>query len=791
MKWRASAYLVLVHCLANTVLSASIESETQQEEADATILSLGHDSSAATYGSGGVSSLNESRYLQEFGVEAFECDGNDEAISEPVAKNQGDRIRICILPDATARDAGVVMNSVNSLQLLRDSVSQDVLLPDSVIQDFRSTKYGCTPGEPLCFVETPIENAFFTSSGEISVQGTAWLQYGADVGRRRLEQDGSLPTLLRTQVTVRSERLPKKANRRAQTSGEFIGGRDFSFSFAIEPSGTEWEAIAFLCNGRSQPFQGEAATRPRNRDDEIRVCVTPSPEAQNAGVFVRSITSFYFEQDDRRQFAVQATGVQAPDTIFICGQGYSLCAFKTELADEFFIKDVNISAVGEVILQYGTDSDTTTQNSRKTIELSRGLQDGSSVDAAFAGRSDMLFEIEVDPTYVPESEKSWREKAQEWWEDTPLFLRIVYVLSAIIALIIILCFTYAICCGLPCVKSKDKDLNEEETKTRVFVQQPIHVNVDEESEEEKVDSGPRPTRMSKNAAAETDGPVEDKNPLLLQQNITENEAPKYAEDIPEEGFMQLADSSSVKSPKRPSSKRASSKSPKPFSRKSAPVLSLTPSGQELGNGSSHSRRVSSRSPRPSRKSTKPNDGLQASTHSRKSVSSKSPKPGRREVAKEDGLPFGSGHSRKSVASSKSPKPRRKIVGEDGLPLSSAHSRKSVASKSPKPRRRGVEADESASPRSPKKRSSKVKSNDGLGGSAHSRKSVGSTRRSTRTSKSPRRDRPSTNGTSTPRGSIRTPGGRRASVEDGISPRSRRSPRSRAQNDGGMPEDVPF
>jgi hypothetical protein len=405
-----------------------------------------------------------------YGAEAFECDADNNRITEPTFKTQGSRIRLCVQPDSFTRGFGVVMKSINRLKLIRGDVSDDIIIPDGVIKDLIQTEYRCTPGDVTCYLTAEVDNRFFYSRGDVTAEGVAWLQY-AFPGSNRRRGLIEIPF----QVGVSSEKSQQQQmlapplqpqqmwNRQLQvTAGAFIGGRDFSATFEVEPSGTDWEATAFLCDGRNLPLVGEALKRDRNKDDDIRVCVMPTQEARDRGVYVREISSFFFEQGELIQFALQPSAQQANNTLYICNAGEPLCALKIHLSDDFFNKNMDVVGVGEVLLQYGT---------KPRTSPSRRLQDGSdpTVDAGFAGRTNVLVQFGTDPTYVPPSEQTWQEKADDWWHDTPLFLRIVYVMAAVVGFLILLCFLWAICCGNPFAKKKTVPQDGTKSK-RIFIQ---------------------------------------------------------------------------------------------------------------------------------------------------------------------------------------------------------------------------------------------------------------------------------------------------------------------------------
>lgn len=564
-----------------------------------------------------------------YGAEAFECDENNQRIGNPTFKTQGARIRVCVQPDSFTQGYGVAMKSINQFAFTRGDVSQDIIIPDGVIQDLMITTYRCTPGEVICFFETEVSNRFYYSRGTVSATGTAWLQYA---GSRRNRRRGliEVPFFIGGAPSVDMETSLDLANpllwnsrRRMVQAGGFIGARPVSLSFEVEPSGTDWGAVAFLCAGDNKPLVGNALTRTRNKDDDIRVCFMPNDDARAAGVYVRQISSFFFEQaaEEKIQFAVEPSKKPVNRTVFICNAGEPLCALKTELSEDFFDKNLEVVGKGEVLLQYGTDPriPATTDNRRRSLQD----QTDPTVDAGFAGRADVQISFRTDPFYIPPAELTWQEKADQWWHETPLFLRIVYVMAAVIGILILLCFLWAICCGNP-FASKKKEVAT--TKKRKLFVQPVFVR------NRNGGNGDQGYDNNNNAAGE-DGPGDQERDMSKDWEVAQDDPVSASrrlengpmEPVPESESYHFNGQDSIKaiepdysmqppkSPKRTSSKRSStsSKSPKPRKSKTA----------SEGEGPS---------PKSPKRKTKTFDDSFASTGSAsgRTSTSKSPKPRR-------------------------------------------------------------------------------------------------------------------------------------------------------------------
>lgn len=655
-------------------------------------------------------------------VEVFECDESNNRITQPTLKMQGSRVRMCVQPDDYTQGFGVVMKSVNRLKLIRGDVSDDVIVPDGVITDLLQTEYLCTPGDKVCAVETTVANRFFYSRGVVSVEGLAWLQY-ASSSNNRVRRVIEIPFhrgISHEEDLVAHDSL---ISRKAVEAGGSIGARNFTMSFEVEPSGSNWKAVAFLCDGRNMPFIGEALARPRNVDDDIRVCFMPSPEARERGVYVRAISSFYFSQEKQIQFAVKPTSQQEENAIYICNPGEPLCAVKVELSEDFFNKNLKVDGIGEVLLQYGTEP-RVRSNSSRYLQTTDDFD--PTVDAGFAGRSNVTVNFTTDPTYVPPDELTWQEKAEQWWLETPLFLRIVYVMAALIALLILLCFLWAICCGNPFARKKTMP---EETRGRKIFIQPVFVRNDREKSD-RFNDEEEPDMETRDMPKKQDEPVSEHLRLENAPAMAKSDSGRLARpggNTRHESLLRLEPDHS-KSPKTPSrrastgemgtkkspkssnsEKRPSSKSPKP-GRKSVDVESgatlLLEAPKSPGMTMDGSRRSSksSKSPKPGAKEDTENSPRRASKSPKPGVSgdmdnsqrqskrvSKSPKPGladmddsaRRSTRSSKSMKSGETGDSPRRSSITSPKPRRSKRAMD----STGSSEKSMSSaKSPLPKR---------------------------------------------------------------------------------------------------------
>lgn len=373
--------------------------------------------------------------VDQYGIESFLCDSQNKELAAadilPIA--QGGRIRVCVQPDVNSRASQVVMKSINSFELQRGDVTQQILVANSVVKDPLLTNYVCTAGASLCSVEATLSNGFFYSDGTVGGVGEAVLQWSFNYGNRSVRRLKKVP------IKPRQLQVPEP--------GGVVGSRYFTVSVEVEPSGEEYEAEAFVCDKNNAALEKSTALQPY--EEAIRVCVRPNAAARARGVFIRRVASFRFQRDKTVQFAVDTGGRQADDgnTLLLCNPGDEMCVLKTTLAAAFYKGDGQVDGTGEVYLQFGRESTITSRRAKI-----RGLQITNS-DSAFAGASEISFGFNVD-AYSDKTEENWQDEAKAFWEETPTLLRMVYIVIVVLLVLIILCCAFFSCFGLPCGRQK-------------------------------------------------------------------------------------------------------------------------------------------------------------------------------------------------------------------------------------------------------------------------------------------------------------------------------------------------
>jgi len=201
-------------------------------------------------------------------------------------------------------------------------------------------------------------------------------------------------------------------------------------------------AEAFECDDLLQPLP--QALRPIGY--EVRVCVEPNRPTRNRGIVMRSINSFTFYQN--LGSAVQRAIVNGNEldqrTLLVCVAGELICSFKTKLDDDFFYMNTpngTVTGTGEVSMEVEEEDGT-----RRVLTGGIGLR-GLQADTAaggFAGADDVSLDILVEGSPRPEGLVRGTPEEKSWWEDSPVWLRVLVIVGAALILIMI-CALIGIC----------------------------------------------------------------------------------------------------------------------------------------------------------------------------------------------------------------------------------------------------------------------------------------------------------------------------------------------------------
>jgi hypothetical protein len=306
------------------------------------------------------------------------------------------------------------------------------------------------------------------------------------------------------------------------------------------------------------------------------------------------INSFTFTQPgEHAQVAVSEGGVPLGETIMLCQSGDPICVFKTYLNNDFFDEGIPIQGKGEFRLQYGDE--------RVPVF---DTEDG--VNPAVAGTSvrEFSFTITLDDPPPGRNSDGFGDGAENWWDNTPIFLRFLYILAIIIIILLCLICFLLLLCGVPDVfNKKANELEDEEffkdapfippNAVRSGVQDnPDFCNALANPEEYYADPNaeyvPNQSRSMPNEDLPEDEPV----PLLALTNGESNRSFRGgpSEEPSESSFFSNSPGTAGGKPKVSTSGRA----PRPVGKKRDPSLSLPTDAPEEAPG------TSGRNPRKSR-----------------------------------------------------------------------------------------------------------------------------------------------------------------------------------------------
>jgi hypothetical protein len=169
---------------------------------------------------------------QAYEVEGYLCgtDLNKYAEGDPEAdavRNQGALIRVCVRPNADARDDGVFMRAIDVFTWKRED---PVLLTQEAVKDRAAstnalTALFCNAGDLVCSFESILFAAFYTELGTVAGEGTASMQFGGNGDR--IDADGQLVKAQRRALRESS------SNGRHLQDGEEAATSEFDLSIDV------------------------------------------------------------------------------------------------------------------------------------------------------------------------------------------------------------------------------------------------------------------------------------------------------------------------------------------------------------------------------------------------------------------------------------------------------------------------------------------------------------------------------------------------------------------------------
>ncbi|KAL3916472.1 MAG: hypothetical protein SGILL_005162 [Bacillariaceae sp.] len=332
-------------------------------------------------------------------LEGYICDLDNVKIDDPIPIYLGQSIRVCVTPNAEARANNVYMRAVTEFAWTRGSIHQQA------IRDLKAahlTDVECEPGMLVCAFTTFLKMPFFFKLGWANGAGAGWLQFGRGdyTGDQRLleapiRMQGFLGGLPDHNVTASAESRSLQEDAEGPGSDGYAGGG----RFVVEhPLARLYTAIGFLCDYNNKEIA--ATDYPLTYGMKARVCVRPDSLAIfQDDVRIRSIDRFIWEREDFNisQVAITTNAKAEPRTEIFCERGSQICAFETELREEFFRTSGIIAGKGIVWLQFGKDSRRNALGEEYGYEYELGFYLLPQMEPGFAGASPFEANLVVLP----------------------------------------------------------------------------------------------------------------------------------------------------------------------------------------------------------------------------------------------------------------------------------------------------------------------------------------------------------------------------------------------------------
>lgn len=277
-------------------------------------------------------------------------------------------------------------------------------------------------------------------------------QFGGGSARRKLEFQGDVGN------------QPKKGralqNEEAYLDGFTVSAPSTLRLYTIPDSNNfQFRAIAYECDSRNQKVEYPI---PKTFGDFIRICVEPDDISSRLGITINRIDSWNWTRlDGISQPAVEVGGYEAESdgrTILLCLPGSTLCIFETLFGRDFHASDATVSGIGNVVLQYGTDTGGISA-SRFLAQTSADLSSNQCVlqnqaeSSIFAGTS----EVEVNTWVVKPKGDSQTycvgSKVSGWYEELPPETGVAVIAgSSMFPLWFVAC-----CCCCCCIKYNEEE----------------------------------------------------------------------------------------------------------------------------------------------------------------------------------------------------------------------------------------------------------------------------------------------------------------------------------------------
>jgi hypothetical protein len=238
----------------------------------------------------------------------------------------------------------------------------------------------------------------------------------------------------------------------------------FNINFDVTP-GEEFTfgAVAYECDRQNKKIKDPS---PKKLGSAVKVCVTPDEESLQYGMTINRIDSWNWTRSDGiSQVSAEVGGEQAEDglTILMCVPGATMCIFRTQCTEDFYLSDGSAVGVGNVVLQFAPliRDDQITFSRRRSLESShptpRQLQLGDLL-SGIAGMATVGVNVPVAKKTNKELPEHCRyeHKITDWWVEEPMNDRYMYIGVAVGILAAIGC-SLLFCWFCPCLARRDEE----------------------------------------------------------------------------------------------------------------------------------------------------------------------------------------------------------------------------------------------------------------------------------------------------------------------------------------------
>ncbi|KAG7346921.1 hypothetical protein IV203_005990 [Nitzschia inconspicua] len=120
-----------------------------------------------------------------------------------------------------------------------------------------------------------------------------------------------------------------------------------------EDRSSAWNVKTFMCDSESNEITGFIP--PTSQKERIRLCVVPTPQTLQDGIYISSIQNLVFRRDSKVQSIINNGQAVSNDgsTHILCHQGSTVCTIDSLFDDQFFESPGTIEISGSVSLQFG------------------------------------------------------------------------------------------------------------------------------------------------------------------------------------------------------------------------------------------------------------------------------------------------------------------------------------------------------------------------------------------------------------------------------------------------------